>query len=136
MTYFEAYLLTRLDIIHIFLNALIALISVAGTIIVIAFSNLRIDRLLNKIGESDLTKKQNSLLRHLKFAALILSIAAILKILIPTSKEVALIYIGPAIINNQDVQETVKKLPAISNLGLEYISDIMKKEIEDKVKEY
>ena len=55
----------------------------------------------------------------------------IIATLIPTSKEMAFIYIAPAIVNNTDVQKTIQKIPELSGLGLEYINELLKTKIEE-----
>lgn len=61
----------------------------------------------------------------------IITLGMIGKIFTPTIKEAAFIYIAPAIVNNQDIQKTIQKIPELSSLGLGYLGEIFKQEIKD-----
>lgn len=132
MTYFEAYILTRLDPLKsLFLSlsgknigALIILFAILFTIFLLTESI------------SDLEEEQQRKIRKIKniFFFLIIPLyclSFIIATLIPTSKEMAFIYIAPAIVNNKDVQKTIQKIPELSGLGLEYINELLKTKIEE-----
>ena len=122
MTYFQAYLLTRLDS----FNGLF----VGGIMLGVLILTLSTCPLFS---EGEKYKKYQTKLVASGFCFLM--IFSLLKALIPTTKEAAFIYIAPAIINNQDVQKTIKKLPELSGLGLEYLSEILKEEVRDTKQE-
>ena len=61
----------------------------------------------------------------------VVCLSCLLKTLIPTTKEMAFIYIAPAIVNNKDVQKTIQKIPELSGLGLEYLTETLKGEINE-----
>lgn len=119
MTYFQAYLLTRLDALQ---DLGVFLITFAGMGAILL-------TLLWKISEEKWAKPFAITAYVLLFLGIIIGIGT------PTTKEAAFIYIAPAIVNNQDVQKTIEKLPELSGLGLEYLSEILKQEIKDTKKE-
>lgn len=53
-----------------------------------------------------------------------LIIATILSVLIPSKKDMATIYV----LNNKDVQETLKNIPELTKLTTEFLIDNLKKE--------
>ena len=124
MTYFQAYLLTRLDSFSSLLNSLIAFgLAVIVILCVILFA---------KAVEPEFCNGSNIK----KYFFIILPITllfSILNAMIPSTKEAAFIYIAPALVNNKDVQKTLKKLPELSGLGLEYLGDILKQEIKKNI---
>jgi hypothetical protein len=124
MTYFQAYLLTRLDSFSSLLNSLIAFGLVAIVILCVI--------LFAETVEPEFCNGSNIK----KYFFIILPITllfSILNAMIPTTKEAAFIYIAPALVNNKDVQKTLKKLPELSGLGLEYLGDILKQEIKKNI---
>lgn len=132
MTYFEAYILTRLDPLK---NLFLSLSSKGIGFLIILFTILFTIFLLT-VGSSDLEEEQQRKIRKIKniFFFLIIPVyclSFIIATLIPTSKEMAFIYIAPAIVNNKDVQKTIQKIPELSGLGLEYINELLKTKIEE-----
>ena len=133
MTYFQAYLLTRLDP---FLALFSGLATIALIIIIINFIAQLIALAMRgeSCGEPETTK--NNLLckkvaSYFKITVPLFIVILTIKSLIPTTKEAAFIYVAPAIVNNQDLQKTITKLPELSGLGLEYLGEILKQEIKD-----
>lgn len=126
MTHFEAYILTRLD-------SLQNLFILAATISFIAFSICSVFINLNQIfKEDDQDQETIDKLRKIIFFIFlpILLLSSLFLILMPSSKEMAFIYIAPAIVNNKDVQKTIQKIPELSGLGLEYLTETLKGEIK------
>lgn len=111
MTYFEAYLLTRLDVINCFFEIVLALGSFFGFFLLMGYY-------LN------FGKKKSPAIFYVLF---VLFFAAG-KILIPTTKQAAFIYIAPAIVNNKDIQDSLKKIPELTNLGLQYLGETLKEQ--------
>lgn len=126
MTYFEIYLLTRLDEIQGTASVL-AWLAVIYALIITSLSFAIED------SDSELRLKFRKNL-HIKFTQIIFIISCALSIIVPTTKEAAFIYIAPAIVNNQDLQKTVKQLPELSNLGMQYLNDILKQKISGEEK--
>jgi hypothetical protein len=120
MTHFEAYLLTRLDT----LSGFFVIISVISAICFIGNIFLYLDQ-----WDED---KKSKIKPTIKYFALSMLTSGIFVVSIPSKKEMAFIYIAPAIVNNQDFQKTVKQLPELSNLGMQYLNDILKEKIADK----
>lgn len=138
MTYFEAYILTRLDPLKsLFSSASAGLMSLL-IIFCIAFAFFWIINILDGLdGRGDaIVKNLKKIL--LFFIVPIFCVVSLIKNLIPTTKEMAFIYIAPAIVNNKDVQKTIQKIPELSGLGLEYLTETLKgeiKEVKGEVKE-
>lgn len=124
MTYFEAYLLTRLDGFSSFFY-MISLISGFVAIMAVIFFVLNIEG-DNRSCYSEASTRSSIFLAKISLTATTVFILAVLLYkLIPTSKEAAFIYIAPSIVNNEDLQKTVGKIPEISGLGLEYLSEVL-----------
>ena len=139
MTYFEAYILTRLDPLKsLFSSAsagLLSLLIIFGIIYLISWFIVAIEQLQNTEAN-----KINKIIKKtiLFFIVPVVCVSYLLKTLIPTTKEMAFIYIAPAIVNNKDVQKTIQKIPELSGLGLEYLTETLKgeiKEVKSEVKE-
>lgn len=132
MTYFEAYILTRLDP----LKSLFLSLSNKGIGVLIIFFLIFFTFFLPTESFIDQEKDQQAMIKKIKnvFFFLIIPLyclSFIIATLIPTSKEMAFIYIAPAIVNNTDVQKTIQKIPELSGLGLEYINELLKTKIEE-----
>lgn len=132
MTYFEAYILTRLDPLK---SLFLSLSNKNIGVLIIFFTILFTFFLLTK-SLKDLEEQQQRKIRKIKniFFFLIIPlycVSFVIATLIPTSKEMAFIYIAPAIVNNKDVQKTIQKIPELSGLGLDYINELLKTKIEE-----
>lgn len=130
MTYFEAYLLTRLDSFGHFFCILFGI-----SIIFFGISGI-----IWAVGEGEWedSKKKEARKRWLpvvKYLLIVTAVSGFIFSLIPTTKEAAFIYLAPAIVNNKDIQKTIKKIPELSGLGLEYLGEILKSEIYESKKE-
>ena len=132
MTYLEAYILTRLDPFkNLFSSAsgwLMSLLIIFGIIYAISWIVIAIEQLQNTE-----VNKINKIIKKtiLFFIIPVVCLSCLLKTLIPTTKEMAFIYIAPAIVNNKDVQKTIQKIPELSGLGLEYLTETLKGEINE-----
>ena len=132
MTYFEAYILTRLDPLKsLFSSAsagLLSLLIIFGIIYLISWFIVAIEQLQNTEAN-----KINKIIKKtiLFFIVPVVCLSYLVKTLIPTTKEMAFIYIAPAIVNNKDVQKTIQKIPELSGLGLEYLTETLKGEINE-----
>lgn len=133
MTHFQAYLLTRLDsfqhLLEGFLGIVMALIVVNGAVQIVSF--LRYNFACDEEEENKASIFCKKVASYFKITVPLLIIAMVIKSLVPTTKEAAFIYVAPAIVNNQDIQKTIKKLPELSGLGLEYLGEILKQEIKE-----
>ena len=132
MTYFEVYILTRLDP----LKSLFLSLSSKNIGVLIIFFLIFFTFFLPTESFIDQEKDQQAMIKKIKniFFLLIIPLyclSFIIATLIPTSKEMAFIYIAPAIVNNTDVQKTIQKIPELSGLGLEYINELLKTKIEE-----
>tara|TARA_R110000868_G_scaffold85668_2_gene240819 strand:- start:591 stop:1007 length:417 start_codon:yes stop_codon:yes gene_type:complete len=124
MTYFQAYLLTRLDAFqHLFgtlEQAAILLIVVNGVAQIISLAIAMMAQ-----------EEEKKVASYFKITIPLFIVILVIKSLIPTTKEAAFIYVAPAIVNNKNIQKTIKKLPELSGLGLEYLGEILKQEIKE-----
>ena len=132
MTYFEAYLLTRLDSI-IGLGTGTLILGLLGIITCIVIYGQVVGSY--SVTSESISKARVDLKKRIKYAISLLLCGSIILTFIPTTKEMAFIYIAPALVNNVDLKETVSKLPSISKLGLEYIEETLKDNINNKIKE-
>ena len=128
MTYLQAYLFTRLDNINCIL-ALILLVS--GTIACMALWSYW-DKSHDKYYRFDYAQHLKSK-KILNISSKVFFIVLAIGFFIPSQKEAAFIYIAPKLINNVNFQETVKQIPELSNLGLQYLNDILKEKIKEEV---
>jgi len=126
MTHFQAYLLTRLDSFQHLLQGL------AGVAIILIVVN-GIAQIISFLVADDTNDKSifYKVASYWKITVPLFIVILVIKSLIPTTKEAAFIYVAPAIVNNQDIQKTIKKLPELSGLGLEYLGEILKQEIKE-----
>ena len=132
MTYLEAYILTRLDPFkNLFSSAsgwLMSLLIIFGIIYAISWIVIAIEQLQN----TEVNKINKIIKKTIHFFIItVVCLSCLLKTLIPTTKEMAFIYIAPAIVNNKDVQKTIQKIPELSGLGLEYLTETLKGEINE-----
>lgn len=137
MTYFQAYLLTRLDAIQSFITFLYITASfiIIAAVFMILISAMNLDSRFTDDRRLYWENIQKKSLTYIKISIILIVSCQGIKALIPTTKEAAFIYIAPAIVNNQDIQKTIKKIPELSGLGLEYLGEILKSEIKDIKKE-
>lgn len=63
----------------------------------------------------------------IKISLIIFIISSFLFMFIPSQKQAAFIIIAPAIVENEDLQDTLKNIPEIAKLGTEYIKEMLKK---------
>lgn len=137
MTYFEAYILTRLDPLKILFSSLSVGLGTLLLIFCFAFAYWWVYNTVEGLGERDaIVKNLKKIL--LFFIVPIYLVVSLIENLIPTTKEMAFIYIAPAIVNNKDVQKTIQKIPELSGLGLEYLTETLKgeiKEVKGEIKE-
>lgn len=132
MTYFEAYLLTRLNpIIGLGIGTL--MLGVFGIILCLVIYGMTVDSY--RATSESISKAKVDFKKRIKYAISLLLCGSIIITFMPTTKEMAFIYIAPALVNNADLKETVSKLPSISKLGLEYIEETLKDNINNKIKE-
>ena len=132
MTHFQAYLLTRLDP---FQDLFISIITIT-ILLIIANIIVQIVCLVGTTDsygdcEKEWKDRSKKSFSYFKLTMPFLLTMLALKSLIPSTKEAAFIYIAPAIVNNQDIQKTIKKVPELSGLGLEYLGEILKQQIDE-----
>lgn len=61
-----------------------------------------------------------------KVSWIVLAITSFLLTFVPTQKQAAFIVVAPAIIENKDVQDTLKNIPELTKLGTEYLVEMLK----------
>lgn len=122
MTYFQAYLLTRLDALGGFFTLMAVMGGVASLLICIGFAEA--------YNASEYF--ENYVKKWWKFSIPIFFTGVLGVTVTPTTQQAAFIYIAPAMVNNKGVQESIKKIPELSNLGLQYLAETLKEEVENK----
>jgi len=113
MTHLQAYLFVLLDNINLLasLTLMLLILLFIGFLIV----------------ESERDDEDKVLIkRHFKWMAIMFLFTSLVSVFLPTQKQMAFIYIIPKIVNNESIQDTIKQLPELSNLGLEYLNDLLK----------
>lgn len=120
MTYFEAYLFTRLDSLDSFFMVIGGLTFIGSLGILFGFA------------ETDNINQYKQFVKRIwKITVPICFMSLLLTALIPSTKEAAFIYIAPKILNNVDLQDSIKEMPKLTNLGLEYLNDILEKKVKE-----
>lgn len=117
-----AYLFTRLDSILTIIHYLLPIffIMVVGSFV--AYLMMFEEKYVKK---TTLIVTKNIFKKSL----LTLCILLFIKVLLPTQKEAAFIWLAPKIVNNEDITDTAKNIPELAKLGTEYLKAIL----EDKV---
>lgn len=64
-------------------------------------------------------------------ALIIGTISLLLALFVPNTKQAALIYITPQIVNNEAVSDTVKNMPELTKLGTDYLKELLKEKTND-----
>lgn len=64
-------------------------------------------------------------------ALIIGTISLLLALFVPNTKQAALIYITPRIVNNEAVSDTVKNMPELTKLGTDYLKELLKEKVDD-----
>ena len=132
MTWFQMYMFTRLDGIHV---ALIIGCVILGLLIL--FAPLIID--MADFDGRNLMKEKAKKARLLKKAEIILISLFIifggLKIAIPTQKEMVAIIVVPAIVNNEQIQQIGKNGLDLSVMATDYLKSIMEEKTAKLKKE-
>lgn len=125
MTYFQAYLLTRLDSFIGLGVSLLVIGIIISIVILIGFASIYTD--------DEKTEYWKTIKKVWKYSFSAIALGIIIVVGVPSTKEAAFIYIVPSIANNQDVQKTLGAIPELSSLGLEYLKEILKSEIKGKI---
>ena len=55
----------------------------------------------------------------------------IIGVFCPNTKQAALIYITPQIVNNEAMSDTVKNIPELTKLGTDYLKELLKEKTND-----
>ena len=131
MTYFQAYLFTRLDSLGVLFATIIAASVIISILMSMSILYCDTDNDIKNC-EIDIKNREikNRIKNTLKITLPIILIFSIAISLLPNSKEAAFIYIAPKIVNNKDLQETLTKMPKLTNLGLDYLNNILEEKIK------
>lgn len=132
MTYLMAYFIIKLTDMVILFGGIGFIGSMVGMIIYIVGIAGSTERggLFNGIDE-----KNKSIIKKMgRNLSIIGCILFFLGSMLPTTKQAAAIYILPSIVNNEDLQETIKQIPELSNLGLQHLKEILSDDIKEQVK--
>lgn len=132
MTWFQMYMFTRLDGIHV---ALIIGCVILGLLIL--FAPLIID-LADFDGRNWAEEKAKKARLLKKSEAILISlfvIFGVLKIAIPTQKEMAAIIVVPAIVSNEQIQQLGKNGLDLTAMATDYLKSIMEEKTATLKKE-
>ena len=122
MSYLEMYMLLMLDGFTT-LASVIATICLVWTVIVFFGCMLQ---------DADSSIKAEVIGELYADKALIIgTISLLLALFVPNTKQAALIYITPQIVNNEAVSDTVKNMPELTKLGTDYLKEILKEKTND-----
>lgn len=128
------YLFTRLDNIIVFCVTLVSISSIAILVLGIAYALIRTSSFMNKDDEKQLSQFKKWIIRLIVFTMFF----SVLIIFIPSTKEVAFIYLGGKLAdygsNSEDLKQIPDKAIKMLNNKMEQYLEEQKKEI-DKIKE-
>lgn len=120
MTMFQMYLFTRLDIIHTVLSF------VCGTLpLLILFS----PPFVSMMDDTYDWPKRKIVITEI-ILGILFSVFVVLKILIPTQKEMAAIVVVPAIANNEQIQKLGKNGLDLTVMATDYLKDVLESKTE------
>lgn len=78
------------------------------------------------IGCSDDENLAKVVKKPCKVSWITLIISSILVTFVPSQKQAAFIIVAPAIVENKDVQGTLKNIPELTKLGTDYLVEMLK----------
>lgn len=124
MTWFQMYLFTRLDTLCMVLNSMCS-----GLLLIMCFTPaiigmLDFDTIGNGNSKAEL-KTRHRMVKAFIIEAILFVIAVVLKILVPTQKEMAAIIVVPAIVNNEQIQQFGKNGLDLTAMTTEYLKDVL-----------
>ena len=127
MSYFEMYLLTKLDSLGslAFATSIISLVCSGFIFLGCVFGSLDYDNVFSK---EDFNRHSKTF--KLKTWFLTGCISLFIAHAIPTTKQAAFIYIAPQIIDNGVVKDTVKNMPELAKLGTDYLKELLTEKME------
>lgn len=85
-------------------------------------------------GSSYYEKDLKVMKKIIKFVAPMFVIFLMLVTLVPSTKQAAFIWIAPQIVENGAVKDTVKNIPELTQLGTEYLKELLKEKVNDVAK--
>lgn len=126
MTWFQMYLFTRLDILCTVLTAMcFCLFPIMCFITPAIIEMFDFDTIGNGNSEAEL-KTRRRMLKAFIIEAILFAIVVVLKILVPTQKEMAAIIVVPAIVNNEQIQQIGKNGLDLTAMATEYLKSALK----------
>ena len=120
------YWLTRLDYINT--TAMVILVATIMDILLLGIGFLCA---LSETTVDDENKKDVK--KWFKRLFAILGLSSAVAIFTPTTKEMAAIYIIPAVAQNEDVAKMVKDVPSIMQLGTQWVKETLQDSVDKKV---
>lgn len=122
MTWFQMYLFTRLDSIHV---ALMIGCIILGLLILFALPIIDIADFDGRNWAEEKAKKARLLKKAETILISLFVIFGGLKIAIPTQKEMAAIIVVPAIVSNEQIQQIGKNGLDLTAMATDYLKSIM-----------
>ena len=65
-----------------------------------------------------------------KLAWTVAIISWLVAVFVPTTKQMAFIWIAPQIVENGAVKDTIKNIPELTKLGTDYLKEMLKEKVE------
>lgn len=132
MTWFQMYLFTRLDSIHV---ALMIGCIILGLLILFALPIIDIADFDGRNWAEEKAKKARLLKKAETILISLFVIFGGLKIAIPTQKEMAAIIVVPAIVSNEQIQQIGKNGLDLTAMATDYLKSIMEEKTATLKKE-
>ena len=132
MTWFQMYLFTRLDSIHV---ALMIGCVILGLLILFALPIIDIADFDGRNWAEEKAKKARLLKKAETILISLFVIFGGLKIAIPTQKEMAAIIVVPAIVSNEQIQQIGKNGLDLTAMATDYLKSIMEEKTAKLKKE-
>jgi len=143
MNHFTAYLFTQIDSLKNFSDFLLDILLIPSLVLFAVYIVCMIVLNVSDIQDNTKIDSENSMTSQFKkiitpllktpakISVYAIPILLTISFFTPSQKQLAFIYIAPAIVNNKDIQKTLKSIPEISALGLQYLTETLKGEVKE-----
>lgn len=119
LSMWQMYLITRLEPLHHFFAGLItfiAVLSLVGFIICIIYFSLY-------FSWNELKEIKENFFKVAKIVFFVTAFLSMVLIFLPTKQDMAMIYIVPAVVNNENVQQLPNDMVELAKQGIEKLLD-------------
>lgn len=125
MTWLQMYLFTRLDILCTVLTTTCFCLFPIMCFTPVIIGMIDFDTIGNGDSKAEL-KSRRRMVKAFIIEASLFAIVVVLKILVPTQKEMAAIIVVPAIVNNEQIQQIGKNGLDLTTMATEYMKSVLK----------